>query len=62
MLKFERDFNRFFVDMATFQRSAVRPVLKTIHFKRNERKRIVDYLRLTQSVMFRKLVGSESGY
>jgi hypothetical protein len=61
ILRFERDFDRFFVDMATFQPSAVRPVLEIIDFKRDEHKRIVEYLRLTQSVTSRKLVGKRMG-
>lgn len=61
ILRFERDFDLFFVDMATFQPSAVRPVLEVIDFKRDERKRIVEYLRLTQSVTSRKLVGKRMG-
>jgi len=61
ILRFERDFDQFFVDMTTFQPSAVRPVLEIIDFKRDEHKRIVEYLRLTQSVTSRKLVGKRMG-
>jgi len=61
ILRFERDFDRFFVDMATFQPSAVRPVLEIVDFKRDGHKRIVEYLRLTQSVTSRKLVGKRMG-
>jgi hypothetical protein len=61
ILRFERDFDPFFVDMATFQPSAVRPVLEIVDFKRDEHKRIVEYLRLTQSVTSRKLVGKRMG-
>ena len=61
ILGFERDFDRFFVDMTTFQPSAVRPVLEIIDFKRDEHKRIVEYLRLMQSVTSRKLVGKRMG-
>jgi hypothetical protein len=50
ILSFEGDFDRLFVDMATFQPSAVRPVLEVVDFKRPEHKRTVDYLRLMQSV------------
>jgi hypothetical protein len=62
ILGFERDFGRFFVDIATFQPSAVRPVLEIIDFKRDEHKKIVEYLRLTQSVTSRKLVGKRMGF
>lgn len=61
ILSFERDFDGLFVDMATFQPSAVRPVLEVVDFKRLEHKRTVDYLRLMQSVTVRKLVGRRMG-
>ena len=61
ILSFERDFDRIFVDMATFQPSAVRPVLEVVDFKRPDHKRTVDYLRLMQSVTVRKLVGRRMG-
>ena len=61
ILRFERDFDQFFVDMATFQPSAVRPVLEIADFHREEHKRIIEYLRLTQSVTSRKLVGKRMG-
>jgi hypothetical protein len=51
ILGFERDFGRFFVDI----------VLEIIDFKRDEHKKIVEYLRLTQSVTSRKLVGKRMG-
>ena len=61
ILSFERDFDRLFVDMETFQPSAVRPILEVVDFKRPEHKRTVDYLRLMQSVTVRKLVGRRMG-
>jgi hypothetical protein len=61
ILRFEKDFDQFFVEMATFQPSAIRPVLEIVDFKREEHKRIVEYLRLTQSVTSRKLVGKRMG-
>ena len=61
ILRFERDFDQLFVHMATFQPSAVRPVLEIVDFMRDDHKRIVEYLRLTQSVTSRKLVGKRMG-
>ncbi len=61
ILSFENDFDRFFVDMATFQPSAVRPVLEVVDFKDPNHKRIVEYLRLMQSVTSRRLVGRRMG-
>jgi hypothetical protein len=61
ILAFEKDYDQFFVDMATFQPSAVRPVLEIVDFHREQHKRVVDYLRLTQSVTSRKLVGKRMG-
>jgi hypothetical protein len=61
ILRFERDFDQLFVHMATFQPSAVRPVLEIVDFMRDDHKGIVEYLRLTQSVTSRKLVGKRMG-
>jgi hypothetical protein len=61
ILSFEKDFDGLFVDMTTFQPSAVRPVLQIVDFKNPDHVRIVEYLRLIQSVTSRKLVGRRMG-
>jgi hypothetical protein len=61
ILSFESDFDRFFVNMATFQPSAVRPVLQIVDFKDPDHTRIIQYLRLMQSVTSGKLVGRRMG-
>ncbi len=61
ILSFEQDFDRVFVDMTTFQPSAVRPVLEIVDFKNPNHMRIVEYLTLMQSVTSRRLVGRRMG-
>jgi hypothetical protein len=61
ILTFEKDFNPYFVDMATFQPSAVRPILQIVDFKNPDHVRIIQYLKLTQSVTSGKLVGRRMG-
>jgi hypothetical protein len=61
ILAFESDFAPVFVDMTTFQPSAVLPRLEIVDFKRPEHLRIVDYLKLYQSVTSGKAVGRRMG-
>jgi hypothetical protein len=61
ILSFEKDFDQYFVDMTTFQPSAVRPILQVVDFTNPDQMRIVEYLRLAQSVTSRKLVGRRMG-
>jgi len=61
ILAFERDFAPIFVDMATFQPSAVRPILEIVDFKNQSHVRIVDYLKLYQTVTAGRLVGRRMG-
>jgi hypothetical protein len=61
VLAFEEDFAPIFVDMAAFQPSAVRPELQIVDFEKREHLRIVDYLKLYQSVTAGKPVGRRAG-
>jgi hypothetical protein len=61
ILAFEDEFAQLFVDMPAFQPSAVRPVLQTVDFNRLEHIRIVEYLKLYQSVTAGKAVGRRMG-
>jgi hypothetical protein len=61
ILAFEDEFAQLFVDMPTFQPSAVRPVLQTVDFNRSDHMRIVEYLKLYQSVTTGKAVGRRMG-
>src|SRR5208282_2486329 len=61
ILSFENDYDHFFVDMASFQPSAVRPVLEIANFNNPDHSRIMEYLRLSQSVTSRQLVGRRMG-
>lgn len=58
---FEADFTDHFVDMARFQPSAIQPVLEIVDFRNHAHRRIVEYLKLYQSVTMRKHVGREMG-
>lgn len=58
---FETDFPWLFADMETFQPSAVRPTLQIIDFTREEHLRIIEYLKLYQSVTSGKAVGRRMG-
>ena len=61
ILAFEDEFAQLFVDMPTFQPSAVRPVLQAVDFSRPDHMRIVEYLKLYQSVTTGKAVGRRMG-
>jgi hypothetical protein len=61
ILAFERDFAPIFVDIATFQPSAVRPILEIVDFKNQSHLRIIEYLRLYQTVTAGRLVGRRMG-
>ncbi|MGO6788724.1 hypothetical protein ACCS70_18910 [Rhizobium ruizarguesonis] len=61
ILSFERDFADLFVDMSTFQPSSVLPRLEIVDFDRPEHVRIIDYLKLYQSVTSGKAVGRRMG-
>ena len=61
ILAFENDFAPLFVQMATFQPSSVLPVLEIVDFKREEHRRIIEYLKLYQSVTSGKAVGRRMG-
>jgi hypothetical protein len=61
ILAFENDFAPLFVDMATFQPSAVLPRLEIVDFSKPEHGRIVDYLKLYQSVTSGRAVGRRMG-
>jgi len=58
---FEQEFESIFVDMASFQPSAVRPILEIIDFRNRSHVRIVEYLKLYQTVTVGKLVGRRMG-
>lgn len=62
ILEFERDFDWCFVDMKTFQPSAVRPILRAVDFRNPLHLKILDYLRLSQSVMSGRLVGRRMAF
>ena len=61
ILAFERDYAPLFVDRATFQPTAVRPVLQVVDFKNPDHTRVLDYLRLSQSVTAGRQVGRRMG-
>nr|WP_294564204.1 Druantia anti-phage system protein DruA [uncultured Rhodopila sp.] len=61
ILAFEQNFESIFVDMTSFQPSAVRPILEIVDFRNPSHMQIVDYLRLYQTVTVGKLVGRRMG-
>lgn len=61
ILAFESDFASLFVEMASFQPSSVLPVLEIVDFLKPEHQRIVEYLKLYQSIGAGKAVGRRMG-
>lgn len=61
VLAFERDYAPVFVDRAAFQPTAVRPVLQVVDFRNPAQTRVLDYLRMSQSVTAGRPVGRRMG-
>ena len=61
ILAFERDYEAFFVDPTTFQPTAVQPILQVVNFKNPDQMRVLEYLRLSQSVTAGRPVGRRMG-
>lgn len=61
ILAFEAKYPWLFVDMSTFQPSAVRPELEIVDFRNPAHAEIVEYLKLYQSVTTGRAVGRRMG-